>query len=197
MSHPQTERPNSSYAGPDGATLSDVAPPSPLKGLRKAQRVPLLITAERQGFRVFDYRLAQLFDCADIVSEGARKPGNSVSDPEQAYFGTTSIVLAPHPSGDVTSAVRPDLLLRLFAWDPHVRLRALRIACREAQVRANGVIDRVRTEIVVSRAPAGIRIHVDLEARVLLTFPEPVGSTWGLRRAVGSGGAPRLTKGVE
>lgn len=173
-----------------------MAPPVTLKGPRKARRVPLLITAQRHGFRLFDYRLAQLFDCADIVSEGARKLGNGASDPEPAYFGTTSIVLSPHTADDATPPVPAELLLRIFAWDPHVRVRALRIACREARVRANGIIDQVRTEIAVSQAPTGIRIHVELEARIISTVPGHAHKNGALRRAVGSGVALGLTKGA-
>jgi hypothetical protein len=151
-----------------------VVPSFPLKGPKKAMQLPLLLPMARQGFRLFDCRLQELFDTADILSEGARKGNREASESENSYFGTTNILLTPYAPGFAQLGVDNSTLVRIFAWDPHVRLRALRIACREARVRAQGTIDQVRTEIVVSDGLPGIRIHVDLEARVVSTFPGSV-----------------------
>jgi hypothetical protein len=164
-----------------------------LKGPQKARRLPLLVTTSQRGFRLFDYRLRELFERADIISEGARKATSATVEADNTYFGTTNIVLTPYASDTSSLAIEPQLLVRIFAWDPHVRLRALRIAYREARVRANGVIDRVRTEIVVSQAPLGIRIHVDLEARVLSTSPRSLGSSLTSTNSVHG---PRATRRV-
>jgi hypothetical protein len=53
------------------------------------------------------------------------------------------------------------------ALDPHVRLRAMRVARREAAQRAHGPLDRVRTEITVSPCAKGVAVHVEVEAQVL------------------------------
>jgi hypothetical protein len=47
------------------------------------------------------------------------------------------------------------------------KLGAIRIACREAQVRSKHPIDRVSAEFVVRPDPRGIRVDIDVEARVL------------------------------
>lgn len=181
---------------------------SALKGPRKAGRLPLLVATAHAGFRVFDYRVRELFERADIVSEGACKPAAEyASEPSVAaaslgqatdgrsYFGTTDIVLDPEldPS---TALVPPELLVRIFAWDPHVRVRALRIACREARVRANAHLDRVRTEIVVSRASAGINIHIDLEARVVSTHARSLSAPRAFDPALGKSAKAPQTRGA-
>lgn len=57
-------------------------------------------------------------------------------------------------------------VLRVIAVDPHARLRAVRIACLEAQLRAGAPIGRVHAELFVRRDARGVRIDVDVEARV-------------------------------
>jgi hypothetical protein len=54
----------------------------------------------------------------------------------------------------------------LIASDPHARLRAVRIACLEAQVRSTAPIGRVRAELAVRSDVRGVRVDVDVEARV-------------------------------
>jgi hypothetical protein len=58
----------------------------------------------------------------------------------------------------------------LIAKDPHARVRAVRIACREAQVRSVHPVGRIQADVVVRRDPRGIRLDVEVEARV--TMPE-------------------------
>lgn len=156
---------------------------SPFKGPRKAKRLPLVVATSHLGYRVFDYLLQALFEDADIISEGASKAPRGALDGENAYFGTTNIVLVPN----ALESLDPQRLVQILSCDPHLRLRALRIACREAQVRANGALDRVRTEIVVTQGDPGIRIHVDLEARVLSEH-QSVGTS--SRQAVRLGSKP-------
>jgi hypothetical protein len=62
-----------------------------------------------------------------------------------------------------------DGLAGAIALDPHVRLRAVRTARREAQQRAQGPLDSLRAEITVSPSSRGVRVHVEVEARV---FPD-------------------------
>jgi hypothetical protein len=54
----------------------------------------------------------------------------------------------------------------VIAGDPHARLRAVRIACLEAQLRSGGPIGRVRAELFVRRDPRGVRLDIEVEARV-------------------------------
>jgi hypothetical protein len=135
-------------------------PKSP--GLRKARGVPLVETRTLELYRSSDYRWRELFECADVMSEGATR-----QEPDGAtHYGSTSVLL-PFASkgGGVPDEVGPDIA-RVIASDPHARLRAVRIACLEAQVRSNGRIGRVRAELCVRSDAHGVRIDVDVEARV-------------------------------
>jgi len=109
-----------------------------------------------------DGRWKQLFEKADIVSEGAARG----SDGERTYFGSSDIVLLVCPE---TPELSMDGLARAMTVDPHVRLRALRTARREAQQRAGGPMGCLRAEITVSACARGVAVHVEVEARV---FPE-------------------------
>ena len=60
-----------------------------------------------------------------------------------------------------------ETLAGIVAADPHVRLRAMRLARREAAQRAMGPLDRVLTEITVVPRTGGIAVHVEVEASVL------------------------------
>jgi hypothetical protein len=66
----------------------------------------------------------------------------------------------------------PDALgkdvLRLVSRDPHARVRAVRIACREARVRSVNPIGQIRAEVVVRSDPRGIRLDVEVEAVVVV-----------------------------
>jgi hypothetical protein len=109
-----------------------------------------------------DYRWRELFESADVMSEGATR-----DEPEGAtYYGSSSILL-PFRSrgGNVPDEHASDLIV-LIQRDPHARLRAVRIACLEAQVRCNGPIGRVRAELFVRGDLRGIRVDVEVEARV-------------------------------
>jgi hypothetical protein len=103
-----------------------------------------------------------LFEKADIVSEGAPRGDGD----ERSYFGSSDIVLPVRPerSGDTM-----EMLAGAIAMDPHVRLRAVRTARREAQQRADGPIGCLRAEITVAPSAHGVTVHVEVEARV---FPD-------------------------
>jgi hypothetical protein len=114
-------------------------------------------------FRSTDYRWQELLDRADVMSEGAIR--NEADGP--AYYGTTSLLLPLASQGGVVPDELVEKLSRLVTHDPHARLRAIRIACREAQVRSVHPIGRIRAELVVRSDAKGIRIDVDVEARVV------------------------------
>jgi hypothetical protein len=130
-------------------------------GLAKAARPPLVTQKTVRLVASSDARWAELFEKADIVSEGAPRDVGS----QRAYFGSTDIVLLagqerPRPGTDLASVA---------ARDPHVRLRAVRTARREAAQRAGGPLDKLHAEITVSRGLRGVTVHVDVEAHV---FPD-------------------------
>jgi hypothetical protein len=131
-------------------------------GLRKARSAGLLERRSIELWRSNDYRLRELFECADVMSEGATR-----SEPDGAtYYGSTSVLL---PFASRGGAVPDELgreIAALVAADPHARIRAVRIACLEAQVRSNGRIGRVRAELAVRHDTRGVRVDVDVEARV-------------------------------
>lgn len=131
-------------------------------GLRKARGAPLVERRTLELYRSSDYRWRELFECADVMSEGATR-----EEPDGAtYYGSTSVLL-PFASrgGGVPDELGADVV-EVITKDPHARLRAVRIACREAQVRSNARIGRVRAELTVRADSHGVRVDVDVEARV-------------------------------
>jgi len=116
-----------------------------------------------------DYRLRELFEAADVMSEGATR-----SEPDGAtYYGSTSVLLTFVSHGGSVPKERAADIARLIASDPHARIRAIRIACLEAQVRSGAPIGRVRAELVVRRDARGIRVDVEVEARVFKNSERP------------------------
>lgn len=117
-------------------------------------------------YKSSDYRWRQLFESADVISEGATR-----SETEGAvYYGSTSIVLLMRSRGGSVDDDQLEEVSRLVGSDPHARTRAVRIACLEAQLRAGGPIGRVRAELFVRKNPDGVRVDVEVEARV---FDDP------------------------
>jgi hypothetical protein len=116
-----------------------------------------------------DYRLRELFEAADVMSEGATR-----SEPDGAtYYGSTSVLLPFISHGGFVPNDRAADIMRLVASDPHARLRAIRIACLEAQVRSAAPIGRVRAELFVRADTRGIRVDVEVEARVFKNSERP------------------------
>jgi hypothetical protein len=116
-----------------------------------------------------DYRLRELFEAADVMSEGATR-----SEPDGAtYYGSTSVLLPFVSNGGFVPNDRAADIMRLIASDPHARLRAIRIACLEAQVRSAAPMGRVRAELFVRTDTRGIRVDVEVEARVFKNSERP------------------------
>ncbi len=124
-------------------------------------RKPALVSQDRRArLRVHEPAWRELFERADAVSEGScrEEAGGRV------WYGTTSLILPlPLP---VTHEER-HFIAAVAARDLHVRLRAIRIAHREAQSRAPGALDIVMTELRVSHDPQGVRIDVDIQAPLI------------------------------
>ncbi len=132
-----------------------------------------------------DYRLRELFETADVMSEGRTR-----AEPDGAtYYGSTSVLLPFVSHGGFVPKERAADIARLVASDPHARLRAIRIACLEAQVRSAAPIGRVRAELFVRADPRGIRVDVEVEARVFKSSERP-----GPLRKTDTPSAKRSTK---
>jgi hypothetical protein len=116
-----------------------------------------------------DYRLRELFERADVMSEGKTR-----LEPDGAtYYGSTSVLLTFVSRGGAVPDDGADEIVSLMSIDPHARVRAIRIACLEAQVRAHAPIGRVRAELAVRLDRRGVRLDVEVEARVFDEASQP------------------------
>jgi hypothetical protein len=137
----------------------------PGPGLVKSKRVPLIERRVRDLVRCTDYRWRELFERADVVSEGAIRRDSD----GPTYYGSTHVRLL------VVDATRNETeqelveLRRIVRGDPHVRLRAIRLACLEAQIRSHSDLGAIRTEISFFDEPSAIGISVDVEAKLANT----------------------------
>lgn len=132
-------------------------------GLAKTLGVPLLRARRLKLWQSTDYRWRELFESADVMSEGAARdePDGSV------YYGTTSVLLPTVSHGGSLPDAQLSDAVQLLRSDPHARVRAVRIACLEAQLRATGPLGRISAELFVRTDPRGVRVDVDVEASVL------------------------------
>jgi hypothetical protein len=135
----------------------------PGPGLAKAGAHRLIRRREVELWHSSDYRWRELFEAADVMSEGAVR--DELDGP--VYYGTTSVLLPYRSHGGLVPDEVAMQVTRMVTRDVHARVRAIRIACREAQVRSKHPIDRVSAEFVVRPDPRGIRVDIDVEARVL------------------------------
>jgi hypothetical protein len=131
-------------------------------GLAKVRGLPLLRRRLVELWQAADYRWRELFESADVMSEGATR--DETNGP--VYYGSTSVLLQLSRRGLALDENELEQIKRVIAADPHARLRAVRIACLEAQLRAGGPIGRVRAELFVRRDARGVRLDIEVEARV-------------------------------
>jgi hypothetical protein len=132
-------------------------------GLVKSKQAPLLERRVRTFVRCTDYRWQELFDNAEILSEGAVRNDSD----GKVYYGSTHIRLFDGKHGGLYGDVDREEFRRLMAHDPHARLRAMRIACLEAQIRSHASLESTRTEVHFSADSDAIDISVDVEARLV------------------------------
>ncbi len=131
-------------------------------GLKKTLALPLLSSRQVELWQSSDYRVRELFEGADVMSEGATR-----EEPDgKTYYGSTSILLLFTSRGGLVPDEQAEQVARLVARDPHARLRATRMARLEAQVRSAAPIGRVRAELAVKVVAHGIQVGVEVEARV-------------------------------
>lgn len=139
--------------------------------MAKTRGLPLLRHRQVEVRQSPDYRWRELFERADVMSEGATR-----LEPEGArYYGSTSILVPLASRGGPLSDGDLAQLTVSLSVDPHARLRAVRIARLEAQLRASGPIGLLNAELVVRRDARGLRFDVEVEARVF----EPARRTEG------------------
>jgi hypothetical protein len=124
-------------------------------------RKPSLVSMDRRArLRIHEPVWRDLFDRADAVSEGSCRE----EEGGRVWYGTTSLILPlPLP---FTHEER-HFLAAVAARDLHVRLRAVRVAHREAQSRAPAPLDNATCEITVASDAKGVRIDVDIQAPLI------------------------------
>lgn len=122
-------------------------------GLAKVRLVRLVRTRTLPLVQLARGPLLAAVAAADVVSEG--------SIDGERYFGTTDILLR------VAEGER-ELVAAMAGRDPHLRVHAVRVARREACSRVPGTLGTVHAELVVTIDGGGVRLHVDLEAGVVL-----------------------------
>jgi hypothetical protein len=125
--------------------------------------LPLVEHRTAHLWRSTDYGWRELFESADVVSEGATRDERE----GPTYYGSTSVLLPFASRGGNIPDEQAARVHQLIAADPHARLRAVRIACLEAELRAGSRIGQVRAELFVRRDKRGIRIDVDVETLVV------------------------------
>jgi putative component of toxin-antitoxin plasmid stabilization module len=135
---------------------------SPLPGLAKV-RAPLLVqrrTVELVAAQVG--RWGAILEAADVVSEGRTQDEEGA----RVYYGSTSVLLLKTSAGGTLPDAEVQTLAAILRRDPHVRLRAIRIAHREAQARAGGQLGTLQAEIDVGAGARGVSLLVEVVARL-------------------------------
>lgn len=138
--------------------------PSDRPGLKKARAATLPTKRALRLWQCSDHIAVRLLSNADVMSEGAtRKEGT-----RSVYYGTSSIVLHAVSRG---GQLPDDSLSDALRWcqaDPHLRLRVLRLARREAAQRAAADLSRMDAELRFVKLANGLRIDVEVEATLAL-----------------------------
>ncbi len=127
-------------------------------GIAKIRAVPLTLRRQKHLVRVAYGPIQAWLERADVMSEGAVQGTPSV------YFGTTSIVLLWKDAAGLGHGAPIDR--GALTLDPHLRVRALRIAREEAELRAEGTLGVLRAEIEVAVTAANLTLRVEVEAAV-------------------------------
>jgi hypothetical protein len=125
-------------------------------GLVKGRRPQLVAVSSTPRARTNEAMWRDAFDEADAVSEGAAR----VEARGSVWYGSTSVIL-PLPAGSDRERA---FLVAVAERDLHVRTRVLRMAVREASVRAGSILGRSQCEMRFTVDPGGVRIDVDVQA---------------------------------
>ncbi len=130
-------------------------------GLAKARQRGIVRIETVTRVRGDDAAWRALFERGDVMSEGRVGRG---SRGEEIWFGTTSLILPMVREED--PRLRP-FVASVAGLDLHVRLRAVRMATREAQSRAPGPLGTAACELSVGEDDRGLRIDVDVQAPLI------------------------------
>lgn len=146
-------------------------------GLAKGRSARIVKARTVRLFGLTDGWWARLLHEADVISEGrvVREPEGRDAParraPRFSYYGTTSLRCRMDPAPAGCDGLSIDALAQLVMSHPHARLRVVRIAHREAVVRAGGTLSVVHAEIDARTllGPTGtlLAIDVDVSAEVL------------------------------
>ncbi|EYF02481.1 Hypothetical protein CAP_7103 [Chondromyces apiculatus DSM 436] len=117
-------------------------------GLSKSRPPSILRRRVVELWSTTEGEVRALFEAADVVSEGAAR----VEGDALVYYGSSSVLLVPPDPATIRQ------LGYVLAQDPHARVRALRIAHREASARAGGTLTRVQAEISFGEGPGQVRM---------------------------------------
>ena len=131
-------------------------------GLAKTRAAAFVRQRQVEQWAAIDYRWRELFERADVMSEGAvrEEPSGAI------YYGSTSMVLPVVSCGGLIPDEQVELLARALSGDPHARTRAVRVAYLEAQLRARQPMERLSADLAVRHDARGITVTVDVEARL-------------------------------
>jgi hypothetical protein len=125
-------------------------------GLAKARVQPIVLSRQMLLLRASDARWRELFERADVVSEGSAR----AEVHGRVWYGSTSLILPADPE-------TASFLTAVAERDVHVRLRAVRAAFREAASRAPGRLGPISCEVRMNADPRGVRIDVDVQAPLI------------------------------
>lgn len=139
-------------------------------GLAKVRRPPHVTIKLKSFVRTFDGAIRDWLELADVVSEGTLRA--SLEGRDATYFGSTSIILEWSRSHAGTRPQDADVM-RALTRDPHLRVRALRLARREAEVRAGSDLSVLRADFDARATIRGVVLTIDVEAIAMAHAPGP------------------------
>ncbi len=138
------------------------------------RRGPILRRRDVQLLKVEEGWLANVLGNADVISEGSTvdEEGGAV------YYGSTSIRCRLDVRATAAAAeeqLEPEAFAHAIVFDPHTRLRLVRLAHREAVVRAGGPLNVMYAEMSarvlsaeVSKAGTEIQLAFDIDLSAAL-----------------------------
>jgi hypothetical protein len=132
-----------------GPSVAKVRAPSPV-----ARRMIALLSSS-------DAWWEDWFERADIMSEGL----STVEEGQGIYRGTTSVILTEGADGQGMQSKQVAELVRIATRDPHLRLRLVRLARREAASRSSQPLGCTFVEIKLTMDAKGLRADLDVVAR--------------------------------
>jgi hypothetical protein len=161
-------------SGPSSRTRGATRRGGPLvcPGVVKVREAPLFQRRTVALYTMTAGRWSEIVEGADVVSEGRTDPDGD----RLVYYGSTSVLLLRRSAGGELPDLEVDRLAALVRADPHVRLRVLRIARREAAARAGGPLGTLHAEIDVGASARGVSLLVEVMARLARGHPLATGS---------------------